>query len=145
MDGLEQIVLNSDAPALGPILVDCKNLNRFELLLELSRVIGIILERVRGVSFTSYDIGLLGKDDVLTDLPEFENVKTIPDKFVPDRTLFVLTLRIDGIDVIRPASYQSWDEYFMYFFRTREPDRIMITRPHLQARLINCPIWTSQS
>ena len=110
------IGLNPDAPALSSILIDCKNLTRLDLLFTLSDVIGRILELVERESIISYKVGLVGNPQTLGDLPKFENVETIPEQFAPDRTIYVLTLRIDGRDIIRPANYQSWDEYFMYFF-----------------------------
>lgn len=137
--GIEKLV-KIDTTALDSIMLDCKSLTRIDLLFVLSDAISTILERAKKYSLISYEVGLLGNAKTLDGLPKFENVKTIPDENVPNGILFILTIRLDGALIIRPLNHQTWEEAFLDFFRTKEIDRVIITHPHLQARLVNCPM-----
>lgn len=126
---------------LDSILLDCKNLTRLELLFTLSDTIDVILERIKKYYCPiSFEVGLLGNSKTLEDLPKFENITTISDENAPNQTLFILTIRLNGVLIIRPADHSSWEEAFLDYLRTKKMDRVIVTHPFLQAKLINCPV-----
>lgn len=92
--GLDEVIKlgNGNTPAIDPILIDCKELNRFDLLLTIVNVIGRLQYRVKSISLISHKLAIVGNPQSLVGLPKFENVETISDENSPDRTIFILTL-----------------------------------------------------
>jgi hypothetical protein len=143
---LPNLILNSSAPALDPLIIDWETKGLTEDLPgQVYDCLTIIKGRLFNAGFTDYQQAILSTPKIIDFLQNYLYPKILKVRFLKNTSIpneiFILTKSGNGIPFIHPpynSNYgiMSWDEYFLRVGKG-EKLNLMIPVPWAQAKIIN--------